>query len=630
MVLLVRFAQYNAFLYFILGDTEAAERWNATAESVIFASGTDFPVADHYLVQCLLCVDRLKDPTTEDRPAIEAKLIAAHAKLAKQASHCPENFAHKHRLVSAELSALRGEPLETTLGLYREALGSIGEGDFTQLVALINERQGAFWIARGEHTVGRAFLREARYHYARWGAFRKVDAMEAKYREHFAFFGQTERDGGITRTKGRTHRTSNALSNAMLDITSITKSTQSISGEIRIGNLLRTLLQTIVENAGAQSGCFLLANEAAPRLHVAALKEASSDTIEILAPSLHHYGDKACPEIVEYVERTRESLVLDDASAKGRFAGNEYIRSRKVKSVLCMPVLRRNALKGIVYLENNLADHAFTTDRLSILAILASQASISIENAQLYEDMEGKVRERTKQLNEANERLKQLTLIDPLTHLNNRRFFHDYIAGAAESYIRRLNRTRSGTEKRAVQSESLMGVYLIDIDHFKSVNDTWGHAAGDGVLVGISKVLKSIIRSDDFIVRWGGEEFLVILNNTSPLFLDRFARKVLKAVRETLIPLPGHPDIVKTCSVGYTQIPFTDSSPDFLTLEQTIKLSDYALYVAKQHGRNRAVRIGIKPGQVPDGVLKDCLVSLSQNSPNDVEGIELTHIREDG
>jgi histidine kinase len=293
-------------------------------------------------------------------------------------------------------------------------------------------------------------------------------------------------------------------------------------------------------------------------------------------------------------------------------------------------VIRQSFLKGAVYLENNLTDHVFTTERLNILTILAAQASISIENARLYEDMEDKVRERTNLLRQANVKLRELSLIDPLTRLNNRRFFLDHITGVTEGYIRKLNPALTVTENRNLSpSETVMGVFLIDIDHFKQVNDTWGHAVGDAVLVSISKTLKSLVRTDDFIVRWGGEEFLIILNQTNPAYLDRFAQRVLQAVKAASVTADKNTEIHRTCSIGYGQIPFCRSAPEFLSLEQSIKLSDYAMYVAKQSGRNQAVCISPKDGLAANEALRTCLMALSRNVPSDTSCVELRHLHAD-
>jgi diguanylate cyclase (GGDEF)-like protein len=609
VVLLGRLSQYNAFLHFLQGDLQEAERWSASAESVIFAAGTDFPIADHYLVQALLCLARLKGGLAEGREAALEKVSRNLAILKKLSDNCPENFAHKYYLLSAQWAAFGGEPLDTVVGLYEKALAALGDGDFLQMLALINELQGEYWIERGNDTIGKAFLRLAHYHYGQWGSPRKLAAMERKYPGYFPLRNTVPGSLGARRSPH-----GQALSNEALDITSIIKSTQAISSEIKTERLLKTLLQTIIENAGAESGCFMLSHGPYAELSIEVLKTPASDAIEITSLP-YTQCDCLCREIVKFVERSRESVVLSDATAEGNFRANAYIRSRAVKSVLCMPVIHQNNLKGIVYLENNLSDHVFTTERLNILKILASQASISIENAQLYENMESKVKERTLLLDQANEKLKELALIDPLTHLNNRRYFYDHITGITESYIRKVTRSLGGAEQRnSSVLETVMGVFLIDIDHFKEVNDTWGHEAGDAVLVAVSKVLRALIRSDDFIVRWGGEEFLIILNNTDPRYLERFARRVLSSVRDASVRVSEDNTIHRTCSVGFAQIPFCKSHPNLLTLEQTIKLSDYAMYVAKRNGRNRAIAVSLKEGRITDDAIKEALRTLSRNS----------------
>ena len=622
VVLLGRFSQYNAFVHYVLGDLQAAQRWNDIAESVVFAAGTDFPLADHFLVQSLLGLARLRTGAVPDREATLARVSANLAKLECLANNCPENFAHKFHLLSAELSAFRGDPLEVTIALYEQAVASIGKGDFPQMVGLINERQGAFWIARHNDTLAKAFLREAHYQYGQWGSLRKVAVLEHQYRDYFVLRDETPASNGDDR---RSHRPGHSVSNAALDMSSIIKSTQAISGEIRTENLLRTLLHTIIENAGAQSGCLLLSGGSPARLSIVASKESGSDTVELVDSRPYTASDNLCSEIIEYVERTRESVVLNHAAAEGSFRTNPHIRARGIKSVLCMPVIHQQTLKGMVYLENSLSDHVFTTERLKTLSILASQASISIENARLYEEMESKVRERTRLLHQANDRLKQLTLIDPLTRLNNRRYFHEHIAHTTENYVRGLG---CAAHERT-EADGVMGVFLVDIDRFKEVNDTWGHAAGDTVLMAISQTLRSIVRAEDFIVRWGGEEFLVILNDTSPAYLDRFARKALRSVRENAISLDEGRVIRRTCSIGYTQVPFCQEAPELLTLEQTIRLSDYAMYVAKQSGRDRAVHVSLKPGRKADDALRSRLLALAQDSSLTPDLIELRHVRDD-
>ena len=621
MALLWRFAQYNAFLHYILEEYEAAEKWNTLAENLIMAAVSDFPIPDHYLLQSLLLIKKWKTSSDEDRKKILETLKLNLEKLKKWADNSPTNFLHKYYLLSAEMSVIANESLETITGLYKKALESIGDGDFIQMSALINESIGTFWLERNELTIGKAFIRESYYLYERWDAFRKLDVMERKYPQSFISIHEVPKRSFGTNVR---HSHGYSITNDSLDMTSIFKSTQAISGEIKLDGLLKTLMHIVIENAGAEQGCLLLILQESGELYVEAKKESGSDIIEVMQSLPYTQSHSVCPEIVSYVISTGENLVLGNASMEGNFQNNAYIIQHRVKSVLCMPVVYQNSLKGVVYLENNLADNVFTPERLDILKILASQASISIENARLYESTEEKVIERTQQLHTANEKLKELSHTDPLTQLNNRRYLHEYISEVSANYIKKLSRTLSQGEKRiGAITNTVMGIFLIDIDHFKDVNDTYGHTAGDNVLVSISTILKSIIRADDFLVRWGGEEFLIILNNTNPDYLDRFAKKILSTVKNSPLKLLEDKTINKTCSLGFSQIPFSNDMPDFLNLEQAINLSDFGLYNAKESGRNRAVLVKIKEGAPCDEKMKNELINISKNSKINGEYIEL-------
>lgn len=609
MVLIVRFSQYNAFFHYSMGNTDEAAKWNDMAEGIIYASGTDFPVADHYLIRALIHIDQLKAGSASG-DAME-KIEASIAILKKWADSCPANFAHKYLLALAELSAFKREPLETSLDLYRRAETSIDPGEFQQMTALINELEGRFWLERGDETIGKIFLQEAHYHYNRWGAVRKVQIMERLYPVQLG--ARAEKKDSVTKKRG-TVGSGSDISNEALDIGSITKSVQVISGEIKTEALLKTLMGITMENAGAQKGCILLDHENGEGLRIEAHKTLYSQEIELVDSLPYRENKDLCPEIVDFVQRSKESVVLDRSSSSGPFRDNAYIRDNNVKSLLCMPIMHRNKLRGVLYLENNLSEGVFTASRLAVLEILASQASISMEIARLYANLEEKVTERTRQLNEANKQLQELTLIDPLTQLNNRRYFLDYTVGIANRFAQKIKRSLDGAESRnTVPLNTVIGLFLIDIDHFKEVNDVWGHAAGDSVLVAISHTLKSIIRADDFAVRWGGEEFLVILNNTDPEYLDAFARKALNALSSLSIQIDGGKTINKTCSIGYTQFPLIGHEPTSLSIEQTIMLSDHAMYVAKREGRNRAVRFHWKENNPNGASPEEMLSNLSAN-----------------
>ncbi len=169
---------------------------------------------------------------------------------------------------------------------------------------------------------------------------------------------------------------------------------------------------------------------------------------------------------------------------------------------------------------------------------------------------------------------------DPLTALFNRRHFQNFISeGRGESD------RRSGAVEKPVQA-----LLLIDLDHFKLINDQFGHAAGDAVLIAIARRLRETLRETDMIVRWGGEEFLVFVPMAPVDRLDEIVTRIMHAVSEEPIQYMGH-YIHMTASIGYSPVVLP---PDDVALgwERVLGLVDKALYMAKLHGRNRAYGVG--------------------------------------
>ena len=167
------------------------------------------------------------------------------------------------------------------------------------------------------------------------------------------------------------------------------------------------------------------------------------------------------------------------------------------------------------------------------------------------------------------ENLRDSTLRDPMTGLNNRRFLEEYV----ETLVASVQRKRTHA-----------AILMLDLDYFKMVNDTYGHDAGDAVLKALSAVLKQSVRAADLVIRYGGEEFLIILIDTSGDAARGVAENIRAAVEELKVPIAGVV-LQKTISIGISDFP-TDSE----TFWQTVKFADVALYQAKEQGRNRVVR----------------------------------------
>ncbi len=205
--------------------------------------------------------------------------------------------------------------------------------------------------------------------------------------------------------------------------------------------------------------------------------------------------------------------------------------------------------------------------------------------------LEAIVEEKTRELTNANDTLREMSLIDPLTTLRNRRYFTEILKNEASSYLRARTRAAAGLDQRNLDSDKVWGVFLLDIDFFKQVNDRFGHDSGDLLLTQLSNLLKSSVRADDVVIRWGGEEFLIVLRNSVPEYLPAYAEKVRLLIQNSFLRTMQGDLIRKTVSIGFTRLPFYLDDPERMSIEQTVSIADLGLYHAKNHGRNCAVYI---------------------------------------
>jgi len=197
------------------------------------------------------------------------------------------------------------------------------------------------------------------------------------------------------------------------------------------------------------------------------------------------------------------------------------------------------------------------------------------------------------ELRRTNVVLQEASLTDPLTGLRNRRYFSATIEGDVGQAL------RSHADKRDPHTRDLV-FYLIDADNFKEVNDQYGHDVGDTVLVEMAHRLSSSIRHSDVLVRWGGEEFLVVSRYTDRSEADLLAQRVLATVADKPFSLgDSGKTIYRTCSLGWAAFPWFPDDPRAVSYEEVLTLADRALNRAKQSGRNRAVGMLPAAGKLP-------------------------------
>jgi PAS domain S-box-containing protein len=313
------------------------------------------------------------DTASPERKREHFESLVAHQRLIETwAANCPENFENRAALVGAEIARIEGRDLDS-MRLYEKAIRSARANGFVYNEALGNELAGRFYMARGFEDIAHMYLRNARYYYLRWGA----DGKARQLYELYPNLREDELVSGPTKTIG--------TSVEQLDLATVIKVSQAVSGEIVLEKLLDTLMRTAMAQAGAERVLLVLARGAAQRIAAEALTTGDMVTVQLRDDAV---AEVMLPEsVLQYVLRTQESVILDDAAAQSSFAADPYIRQRQARSVLCLPLLNQAKLIGVLYLENNLAPRVFAPTRLAVLKLLASQAAISLENTRLYRDL---------------------------------------------------------------------------------------------------------------------------------------------------------------------------------------------------------------------------------------------------
>ncbi|WP_373525603.1 AAA family ATPase [Nostoc sp.] len=323
------------------------------------------------------------------------KVTANQAKMQNWANYAPTNFLHKFYLVEAERHRVLGQKAEA-IEMYDRAIAKATVHEYLNEQAIANELAGRFYLQWGKDRIAQDYLLNACYAYTRWGAKAKVADLEKRYPQ---FFNQAERNSQFPTSK--TISTSSTSISFSLDLNSILKASQILGREIKLDTLLTKLMTIVIENAGAEKGYLLLNQQG--EWQIAASGTIDSDAVKVIETFSQPILSNA---IIDYVVRTKDSVVLSDAANVGNFTRDSYIHQQQPKSILSFPLLNQGKLIGIVYLENNLTTGAFTPERVEVLNLLSSQAAISIENATLYNTLEQKVTERTQELSQAVQDLK--------------------------------------------------------------------------------------------------------------------------------------------------------------------------------------------------------------------------------
>ncbi|MEJ7733292.1 MAG: AAA family ATPase [Polyangiaceae bacterium] len=386
---------YKAQIAFMRGEYRLALQHTDAALAVVgSAAGLYFTTELEYYA-CLTFAALWEEGTAEEREAWQKRYAEHHARIATWAGLTPTTFEQKRLVLDAELARMQGREVEA-MGIYDQAIEQARESGFVRDEALANELCGRFHQARRRAKVARAYITDAYYGYLRWGVPTKLADLEVEFpylRDKVAGFDHSPSStGGTSSPRGGA---------SALDMGTVLKAAQALSGELVLDRLLERLMRLVLENAGAQRAFFVLARDG--QLRVEASVTVDPDLVRVgVGTPVGDVPDLA-QSVIRQVVRDREPVVLGNAAKDERFGGDPHVQRAQVGSLACLPMMHQGRLAGVLYLENNLALDAFTPARNELLQALSSQAAVAIDNALLYAD----VRAAAAELKRANETLEQ-------------------------------------------------------------------------------------------------------------------------------------------------------------------------------------------------------------------------------
>jgi PAS domain S-box-containing protein len=376
-----------------LVNAEKAELYTVSVAGFMY-------VATHKMYYSLALLALYLEAETSQQIEYLQQVEANQEKLQLWAHHCPMNFQHKYDLVAAEKARVLGQTLEA-MELYDHAIAGAKENEYIQEEALANELAAEFYLGLGREKVAMAYMTDAYYIYAKWGATAKVQDLESEYPQLLKQLKQEAVPKTDAEKSTQTTIVKTTLgSSGALDLATVMKASLAISSEIVLDKLLAKLINILLENAGGEKAFLFLKEKG--ELGLAATTEVNQEAqiyqpLVSLGVSSKGFSLSSAEAlttsdlplgVINYVQRTASHVMLGDAQTQGLFTDDPYIISHQVKSLLCAPIIKGSKLVGIIYLENNLTTGAFTRDRLKVLQLLSGQAAISLELARSVNEVQ--------------------------------------------------------------------------------------------------------------------------------------------------------------------------------------------------------------------------------------------------
>ena len=360
----------KTMLAFIYGRfSESAEFAEKAVSSIEGLMGLAYvPLAYYYDSLARLA---LYDSSSRDIQKKLMRRIKANLKILRRwADNAPVNHGHKCDLVQAELSRLTGSH-DKAMRLYDRAAESALENGYINESAVACECAARFYLSLGYEKIASVYMADARDRFREWGALAKVEDLEQRYA------------GLLSRGVTDEYEEFQTVSGPLLDFNIVVQTLQSISGEIVLDRFIEQVMKLIIKNAGASRGVLLVSRN--DELYAAAEGLAEISTAVLKKPVILAQYRGLPHSVINFTARTGETVVLGSALSDNTFGMDEYLKVSGAKSVLCQPLINQQKLRGIIYLENNLAADVFSNERMELVRLLSTQAAISLDNAILFE-----------------------------------------------------------------------------------------------------------------------------------------------------------------------------------------------------------------------------------------------------
>ena len=374
------------------------------------------------------------------------------------------------------------------------------------------------------------------------------------------------------------------LQQRMLEFEKIMEIGRALTAKQSIVELLKKILQTAAELVESEVASIMLKDDKTGGLHI---------RVSLQPANLEDVAEMDIPVPMENsvsgeIFRSGKPVIVQDAKDDPRhFKKIDDLTGYETRNLLGVPLIVDDNKLGVLMATNKKGGKDFSLSDQELLVVLASHASVSLENTRLYAELqeyaghlEEKVAERTQELEHTNAQLsleievrkraeielERLARTDPLTGIYNRRYFFEL---AQKEFA------------RAQRYDFPLSVMMFDIDHFKRINDTHGHFTGDQVLRAVAGIIRESMREVDIFARYGGEEFVMLLPETGIADARKSAER-LRAMVENKVIDTDSGEIQITASIGLASL---DGKVDLL--ERLLDFADVAMYGAKQKGRNR-------------------------------------------